>query len=210
MLFRVFLLLIPVLMISPGCGGGGSDNPPEAACGPYLLHTDSQYVLPYEVGSAYTVSQGNCASFSHKPGTGDQYAYDFVMPIGTPIIATRDGTVTRITAHFLDNTAVPGEENVVGITHNDGSVALYFHLTQNGALVTLGQSVRLGDVIALSGNSGASTEPHLHYVVVGPAGTVSPGTLPITFRNTSAHPNGLVQGQTYLALDYDQTSTSGL
>ncbi len=201
---RLFVSVILVLLTGAGCGGSSSSSgPATATCGPYPPHTSSKYVLPYEVGKAYVVSQGNCASFSHKPGIGDQYAYDFLMPIGTPIIAARDGKVTRITARFMDNTAVPGEENVVGITHDDGSVALYFHLTQNGALVNLGQTVRFGDVIALSGNSGASTEPHLHFVVVGPAGTPAPGTLPITFRNTSAHPNGLVQGQTYLALAYD-------
>ena len=202
--FRPFASLILVLLTCAGCGGSSSSSgSATATCGPYLPHTDSQYVLPYEVGTGYRVSQGNCASFSHKPGTGDQYAYDFVMPIGTPIIAARDGRVTRITVRFMDNTAVPGEENVVGVTHDDGSVALYFHLTQNGALVTLGQTVRFGDVIALSGNSGASTEPHLHFVVIGAAGTPAPGTLPITFSNTIAHPNGLVQGQTYVALDYD-------
>lgn len=197
---RILAILIPVLAIA-SCGGGGSGRSaaPLAGCGPYPDEASSPYVLPYEAGTAYRVSQGNCTNFSHATGTPDQYAYDFVMPIGTVLIASRAGTVTRITDTFEDNTGVPGEENVVGITHDDGSQALYFHLAENGAMVTMGQVVRQGDVIALSGNSGNSTEPHLHFLVVGPPGTPGVGTLPITFNNTDPHPNGLVAGLTYAA-----------
>jgi murein DD-endopeptidase MepM/ murein hydrolase activator NlpD len=198
------VILVLASQAMTGCGGGssGSTSDPQAACGPYPPESGSPYVLPYEVGSTRTVSQGNCSSFSHKPGTGDQYAYDFPMPIGTPIVASRPGIVTRLVADFMDNTGVPGEENVVGITHTDGSQALYFHLAQDGVMVTIGQTVHIGDVIALSGNSGASTEPHLHFVVIGPRDTPPPGTLPITFSNTRAHPDGLQQGQRYTALPY--------
>ena len=73
-----------------------------------------------------------------------QYGYDFSMPIGTLLIASRAGTVTRVLDTFADGTGVPGEENVVGITHSDGSVALYFHLAQNGAMVALQQTVAAG------------------------------------------------------------------
>lgn len=197
---RIVTLLIPLLAIM-SCGGGGSGGGPApvAGCGPYPDEESSPYVLPYEAGSAYRVSQGNCTNFSHVTGQPDQYAYDFVMPIGTVLIASRGGTVTRITDTFKDNTGVPGEENVVGITHDDDSQALYFHLAENGAMVTMGQVVRQGDVIALSGNSGNSTEPHLHFIVVGPPGTPGVGTLPITFSNTDPHPDGLVAGRTYPA-----------
>jgi murein DD-endopeptidase MepM/ murein hydrolase activator NlpD len=122
------------------------------------------------------------------------------MPIGTILIASRAGTVTRIFDSYFDNTGIPGEENVVGIAHDDGSVALYFHLAENGAMVAMQQVVNKGDVIALSGNSGNSTEPHLHFIVDGPPGTGGVGTVPITFSNTDPHPNGLVGGQLYEAL----------
>lgn len=184
------------------CGGGGSAgpaSPPAAACGPYPDQATSPYVLPYEVGASHVVSQGNCTTGSHRTGTPDQYGYDFIMPIGTILIASRSGTVTRVVESFADNTGVPGEENVVGITHSDGSQALYFHIAENGAMVALQQTIDVGDVIALSGNSGNSTEPHLHFVVGGPAGTGGVGTLPITFSNTDPHPNGLVAGRSYPA-----------
>lgn len=197
---RITSLLV-LALVCVSCGGGGSGATPAmtGGCGPYPAEATSPYVLPYEAGSSYRVSQGNCTNFSHVTGTPDQYAYDFVMPIGTVLIASRGGTVTRITDTFEDNTGVPGDENVVGITHADGSQALYFHLAENGAMVTLQQTVRQGDVIALSGNSGNSTEPHLHFVVGGPPGTGGVGTLPITFSNTDPHPNGLVAGRSYPA-----------
>ncbi|NNE61056.1 MAG: M23 family metallopeptidase, partial [Woeseia sp.] len=183
-----------------GDGGGGVSVPQElATCGPYPAQTSSPYLLPYEAGSSYRVSQGNCSSFSHRTGTPDQYAYDFVMPIGTVLIASRGGTVTRVADSFRDNTGIPGEENVVGIRHSDGSTALYFHLAENGAIVNYQQVVNQGDVIALSGNSGNSTEPHLHFVVSGPPGTPGVGTLPIVFSNTDPHPHGLVAGRFYPA-----------
>ena len=193
------LLVLALVCVSCGGGGSGATPPMTEGCPTSHAQATSPYVLPYEAGSSYRVSQGNCTDFSHVTGTPDQYAYDFVMPIGTILIASRGGTVTRITDTFEDNTGVPGEENVVGITHADGSQALYFHLAENGAMVTMQQAVRQGDVIALSGNSGNSTEPHLHFVVGGPPGTGGVGTLPITFSNTDPHPNGLVAGRSYPA-----------
>ncbi|MCH9695265.1 MAG: M23 family metallopeptidase [Gammaproteobacteria bacterium] len=196
-------LSIFILTILLGCGGGGGSGqvapPSSAGCGPYPSESTSPYVLPYESGTSSFVSQGNCTNGSHRTGTPDQYAYDFLMPIGTLIIASRAGTVSRVLDTFADNTGQPGEENVVGITHADGSVALYFHLAQNGAMVSLQQAVDVGDTIALSGNSGNSTEPHLHFVVTGPPGTGGVGTVPVTFNNTDPHANGLQSGRSYAA-----------
>ncbi len=183
------------------CDGssGGQTPPTSAGCGPYPEQSTSPYVLPYEPGSSYLVGQGNCTNGSHRTGTPDQYGYDFLMPTGTILIASRGGTVTRVVDSFMDGTGVPGEENVVGITHDDNSIALYFHLAENGAMVAMQQTVSMGDVIALSGNSGNSTEPHLHFIVSGPPGTGGVGTLPITFSNTDPHPNGLIEGRFYEA-----------
>ena len=192
----IFVVVFASSLVACGGSGGLPTPPAAAACGPYPQQSTSPYILPYETGSSYRIGQGNCTTRSHATGTPDQYGYDFLMPIGTILIASRGGTVTRIFDSYMDNTGVPGEENVVGITHADGSAALYFHLAENGAMVTMQQAVNQGDVIALSGNSGNSTEPHLHFIVDGPSGV---GTVPITFENTDPHPNGLVEGQFYEA-----------
>jgi murein DD-endopeptidase MepM/ murein hydrolase activator NlpD len=58
-----------------------------------------------------------------------------------------------------------GRANIIRILHNDGTMALYAHLKPEGVLVRVGQRVRKADVIGLSGNTGFSAGPHLHFVV---------------------------------------------
>ncbi|WP_277619852.1 M23 family metallopeptidase [Chryseobacterium angstadtii] len=48
--------------------------------------------------------------------------------------------------------------------HPDGTFAQYYHLKQNGVKVNIGDQVKKGDVIGLSGNTGWSKGPHLHFV----------------------------------------------
>src|SRR5262245_61204438 len=52
-------------------------------CGPFPDWHSSPFVLPYPVGQAYRVSQGNCSHGGHSGPY--KYAYDFVMPLGTTI-----------------------------------------------------------------------------------------------------------------------------
>jgi murein DD-endopeptidase MepM/ murein hydrolase activator NlpD len=193
--------LVVLLALPGGCGGGSGGNGGgpggRAACaGPYPNQATSLYVLPYDVGETFVVGQGNCGSSSHAAGTLALYAYDFLMPIGTTIIAARSGQVILVEERFTDGNRMPGQENYINIRHSDGTLAGYVHLTQNGALVSVGDMVTQGDVIGLSGDTGSSTQPHLHFHVQQASGLP---TIPITFRNTRAHPQGLLQGQSYLA-----------
>jgi murein DD-endopeptidase MepM/ murein hydrolase activator NlpD len=121
------------------------------------------------------------------------------MPIGTGVHAARAGTVLLVEESFVDGNGVAGEENYVNIRHEDGSIAGYVHLTQDGALVAVGEPVRQGQLIAASGHTGSSTAPHLHFHVQRCSGCE---TIPVTFRNTSAHSRGLQAGEAYLALPY--------
>jgi len=200
------------------CGGsddgGGAVAAPTApvACGPYPDQTTSAYVLPYEVGTWHRMSHGNCtpAGTSHQAGGTRQHAYDFDMPIGTAILAARAGRVSAVEQSNVDSTRIPGEENFVMITHDDGTHGRYFHLTQNGSMVALNQLVEQGQAIALSGDTGESTGPHLHFVVepAGQSPLVPRGGTPVTFLNTTPHPNGLVQGSSYKAEPYQAVTVA--
>lgn len=81
---------------------------------------------------------------------------DFGTPLGTPILAVLDGVVV---------TAGPGGGygNVVIVKHADGLSTVYAHLSI--IYVKPGEFVKQGQVIALSGNTGVSTGPHLHFEV---------------------------------------------
>lgn len=82
---------------------------------------------------------------------------DYTVAEGSSIFATADGTVKEIS----DKSSTLGKTIV--IDHGNGYQTSYSHLLS--VLVTRGQKVQRGDVIARSGNSGLSLAPHLHYEV---------------------------------------------
>lgn len=190
-------LMLCGVLLSSGVSYGESGYSSSGCEGGYSDQRTSEYILPYSIGSAFIVGQGNCTDGSHSDD--QKYAYDFDMPIGTPIVASRAGTVLAIEERYEDSTQVSGEENFVLIEHDDGTVAGYFHLTQDGALVEEGDDVALGEMIGLSGDSGDSTEPHLHFEVLECQDCDS---LPVNFSNTRAHTNGLVDEEYYEALEF--------
>lgn len=130
------------------------------------LRDDTSYIyaLPYENGRAHRLVQGYFGPFSHK----ERAALDFKMKRGTPITAARDGVVVRVKEDGdrggWNRKYRPYGNNII-IQHNDGSRAGYWHLQHNGALVNVGDSVRKGQVIALSGKTGYAAIPHLHFLV---------------------------------------------
>jgi murein DD-endopeptidase MepM/ murein hydrolase activator NlpD len=130
------------------------------------LRDDTSYIyaLPYENGRAHRLVQGYFGPFSHK----ERAALDFKMKRGTPITAARDGVVVRVKEDGDRggwNRKYRPYGNSIIIQHNDGSRAGYWHLQHNGALVNVGDSVRKGQVIALSGKTGYAAIPHLHFLV---------------------------------------------
>lgn len=204
-----YCICLAAVLVLAGCdGGGGAGGSGMAAsgCGPYPEQATSPYVLPYEVGTGHSMVHGNCTApgTSHQAGGTRQYAYDFEMSIGTILVASRPGRVSAVEQGNRDGTRVPGEENFVIITHDDGTHGRYFHITRNGSMVAVDQVVGQGDPIALSGDSGESQGPHLHFVVepAGDSPLVPHGGTPVTFLNTSPHPNGLREGVVYVAEPY--------
>jgi murein DD-endopeptidase MepM/ murein hydrolase activator NlpD len=161
---------------------------------------DKKYVLPYPVGKAYSCSQGFNMSPSHS-GTFS-YAVDFGMPIGTIVTVARSGSVVYIVESYSDDDQIDGHENVVIIMDEDNTYARYVHLTHNGALVHMNQTVVPGDTVGLSGSSGTNGGPHLHFDVTKTFDGRGDQTIPFDFSNTISHPVGLQRGVTYEALPY--------
>ncbi|HYC57082.1 MAG TPA: M23 family metallopeptidase [Candidatus Binatia bacterium] len=80
---------------------------------------------------------------------------DFKTPVGTEVVSPRAGTVTRVNWNWNAN------GNCVEIRFEDGVLAKFLHLSENK--VKEGDRVAAGQVVALTGNTGRSTAPHLHY-----------------------------------------------
>ena len=91
---------------------------------------------------------------------------DMACPAGTPIYATRAGTVTR-TAYQAS-----GAGNYVSINHLDGFSSIYMHMTHY--VVSQGQTVSQGQLIGYVGNTGISTGDHLHFGISYAGSYVNP------------------------------------
>jgi len=79
---------------------------------------------------------------------------DLTTPVGTPIVSTGDGVVSRVGNH-------PFAGRYIDINHSGTFETRYLHLSK--VLVKRGQRIKRGQKIALTGNSGRSTGPHLHF-----------------------------------------------
>jgi murein DD-endopeptidase MepM/ murein hydrolase activator NlpD len=86
-------------------------------------------------------------------------AVDIANRIGTPIMATKDGTVVNVKS----SSSRTGYGNTILIDHGQGEASFYAHLS--GFNVSIGQRVTKGQVIASMGNTGSSTGPHLHFEI---------------------------------------------
>lgn len=159
----------------------GAARPLVGGCGPAPSGLRAKYILPFAAGEAFELSQGNCGGASHSGRF--RYAFDFRMPSGTPIIAARDGVVSNVRADQADGTGRVGDENFVFIEHADGEVSRYIHLQRAGAFVRRGDRVARGDTIGLSGNSGLSAFPHLHFDVTDGCDGNGCVTVPVAFVN---------------------------
>ncbi len=182
-----------------------SPDPMPSNCSGFPGQQTSPYVLPYEIGQSFRVTK----TTSH--GGTQYYSVDFGMPSGTPVVASRSGQVVNLEMSFMEGDNVFGHENLVWIQHTDGTVARYYHLAHESALVANGDQVTQGEAIALSDNTGNSTGPHLHFDVtqcltgLTPADINTPPcaqTLPLSFRNTIEHSCGLADGTSYPAQSY--------
>jgi murein DD-endopeptidase len=105
---------------------------------------------------------------------------DFKTPVGTPVRATFDGTITRKNWNFR------GNGNSLEVEERGGQrrSAMFLHLSELPKTVQAGQHVKKGEVIAKTGNTGHSFAPHLHYQLMKGETVIDPFT---SHQTTRAH-----------------------
>ncbi|MGI9294973.1 MAG: M23 family metallopeptidase [Pseudomonadales bacterium] len=141
-------------------------------------------------------------------------AFDFKMPIGTPIYAADKGRIAIVVERFKDNVdSAFKQANYIVIKHEDGFLSHYAHLTFKGSEVHVGDVVSRGDLIGYSGNTGQSDYPHLHFFVqrlvegcfeseTRSSNLVVCPQVPIAFSNSDPSGAILREGVTYTAMPY--------
>lgn len=142
------------------------------------------YRVPFAAGTEFTISQAFPRRVTHID-EASAHAIDIAMPEGTPVYASRDGLVVSIAYESYSGGTDPTRDlpkaNLVRVMHEDGTLAVYAHLSWNSIRVRPGQRVKRGEYIADSGNTGFSSGPHLHFAVQRNAG-FKMESLPVTFE----------------------------
>jgi hypothetical protein len=175
-------------------------------------HSQIKYSLPFS-GKWVVANGGVTKKTSHSWDIPTQrYAYDFIILdkignsfrgeetevesfycYGKDILAPADGIIVEVCAgnpnsnitkdRTVSCTACDIRGNYILICHSNNEYSLLAHLKPNSIIVSVGQSVKTGEKIAECGNSGNTTEPHLHFQIqLGRSFYSSPG-LPIKFEN---------------------------
>src|SRR5579859_848545 len=130
--------------------------------------------LPWPSGQQHDINGGytyDCGDHGPPPPTGnplDYYAIDFALPMDSQVSAVAAGT-----AHVVPDKG-NGYGNYIWIQHANNFVSLYGHL--DTFKITDGQVVKQGQMIALSGSTGNSTGPHLHFSLRSGASSDTTGT----------------------------------
>ena len=127
------------------------------------------YRAPFAVARKFRISQAFPSAMTHTT-PDSRYAVDFAMPIGTDVYAARGGTVVEVARTNyrggFDTSRDGAAANIVRILHADGTFAVYAHLNRSSIRVQPGEVIERGQYIAESGDTGFSSGPHLHFVVV--------------------------------------------
>ena len=138
-----------------------------------------------DLGPGTSILDWDCTNHSydtHKGNDTDLMSFG-EQAIGVPVFAALDGVV--ISTHDGEpdmNTSCAGLGNSAIIDHGNGRIAYYWHFKTLSVAISAGQTVKAGQQIGLTGSSGCSTGPHLHYEIVDSGivtepytGTCNPG-----------------------------------
>lgn len=125
--------------------------------------------VPFACGRVFPVSQGHDTG-SHLQN--DTYAWDFRMPVGTPVVSAEEGTVRLARGDSTQGACDPKmaqHANYVVVSHSGGVETQYLHFS--AVVVKPGERVRKGQLLGYSGNTGWSCGPHLHFKVARSVGS---------------------------------------
>jgi murein DD-endopeptidase MepM/ murein hydrolase activator NlpD len=160
---------------------------------------DADYAMPFGPGR-YVVLQGPRGTYSHFAGSGSENAVDWDVPEGTIVCAARAGVVVGM----RDDSTVSGTDpkfkplgNYVIIKHADGTFADYHHLQTGGAMVKLGDEVKTGQPIGLSGATGFASKPHLHFMVFQAINGKKVLSLPFRLKTNHGTFTEFIKGREY-------------
>jgi murein DD-endopeptidase MepM/ murein hydrolase activator NlpD len=160
---------------------------------------EADYAMPFKPGR-YVVMQGPRGTYSHFAGSGSENAVDWTVPVGTMVCAAREGRVVGV----REDSTVGGPDrkfrpfaNYVIIKHADGTFADYVHLKTGGALVKMGDEVTVGQPIGLSGLTGFTSAPHLHFSVFQTIDGKTKLTLPFRLKTDHGTFTEFVRGRAY-------------
>lgn len=162
MRFVSLFILLPVL-----CFSQQDYSIRELKDGKFKKDSSYIYTLPFEHKKKVFLIQGyESKMFSHK----GERALDFKVKTSTKVCAARAGIVTGVRKDSDKGGLKPenlSDGNYISISHEDGSVAMYWHFQKEGVLVNIGDTIQTGQLIGLAGNTGYSAFPHLHFEVQG-------------------------------------------
>ena len=139
---------------------------------------------------------GNPASGKRSKFTGSVYRHDlhcgidYACPVGSPLLAVHDGVVVAQGKDPWSGDAWFTQLRIRRTASWDVHV-LYYHLAANTLKFKIGAAVKRGQVVALSGNTGWSTAPHLHFALVRMARGTFPGKW---FENLFFDPQPFIDG----------------
>ncbi|MBS3147396.1 M23 family metallopeptidase [Candidatus Woesearchaeota archaeon] len=130
-----------------------------------MAYAKNTYGLPCKKKDILVTLSDPRAHFAHF-----KHAIDFVIPEGSLVLSVRAGKVVDMKFDSNKGGLNPKYNDVkylnyITLQHAGGEYSQYAHLKFKGALVKLGETVRKGQSIALSGNTGFSSTPHLHFMI---------------------------------------------
>lgn len=123
-----------------------------------------KYQLPFSKDIKFKIAKPE-GEYAHEKYPEIRYAVDFIVPVGTPVLAIRAGKVIDLkddSDKWGTDLSFVDKVNFITIDHQDGTYAEYLHLGKDKIKLKKGDKVKTEDMLGYTGLSGCMDEPHLH------------------------------------------------